>query len=220
MAAKDFTGERFGMLVAAKMIGQRLPRQDYVWTFNCDCGGSLDAYVFEARRRQHCGCKTPELLAVRNVTHGQTGHKLYKVWAAMKDRCRNPNNTHYRHYGGRGISVCERWNDFALFLADMGEQPEGGTVERVDNSLGYCPENCIWATRKSQMRNRRVNVLFAYQGESKCLAEWSEVVGINQNTLRERLRRGWDIETAFTTPAKIYKNRKWTNRYKELLYNG
>lgn len=125
-----------------------------------------------------------------NFKHGYKGTQTYKSWQDMKSRCCDPNRREYKHYGGRGIEVCGQWrNDFIKFLHDMGEKPQDLTLERVDNNGNYEPLNCKWATRKEQGRNQRTNRMISYFGETKCLAEWSEHLGIDKATLHCRLKR-------------------------------
>lgn len=135
-------------------------------------------------------------------------HPLYRRWLSMKTRCYNPRAPKYRDYGARGIRVCKRWqNDFAAFLADVGEAPSPKhTLERVNNDGHYEPRNVRWATPSEQGRNKRGNVVVTFCGESLCLVEWAERVGIGYSTLSYRIRRGWPAEKALTTPAR-YGNR-------------
>lgn len=136
--------------------------------------------------------------------------KEYEAWIAMKQRCFNKDNPSYRNYGGRGITVCDRWcgeGGYDRFIEDMGECPSGMSLERVDNNRGYSPENCCWADRKSQQRNRRVNNCFTIDGVTRCLTEWAEIYAINKETVRKRLRLGWDIEKALSVKARIGRNR-------------
>jgi hypothetical protein len=122
----------------------------------------------------------------------------------MKERCCNPSNKHYKDYGARGIAICDRWQtSFEAFLEDMGPKPTGKyTIERVDNSKGYSPENCIWATDKTQARNTRNNRCFTLNGETQCLSAWAEDYGIEYPILWSRIKRGWPIEKALTTPVR------------------
>lgn len=116
----------------------------------------------------------------------------YKCWAQMKHRCSNSANPQYGDYGGRGISVCVRWLEFNAFLEDMGEQPPGFSLDRIDNNDGYHPGNCKWSTRKEQQNNRRNNVLIAcYSGRSgtKTVAEWSRIVGEPHSKILKRLKK-------------------------------
>jgi len=114
--------------------------------------------------------------------------KTYFVWRSMRHRCLNPNNAAWKNYGGRGISVCERWaNDYDAFFEDMGEAPAGRSLERLDVNKGYFPENCVWATDIEQGRNRRNNKFLTYNGRTMCLSEWAEFLGINPDTLHRRL---------------------------------
>jgi hypothetical protein len=135
--------------------------------------------------------------------HGGKGTRAYRIWQAMLNRCRNANVVCYPHYGGRGIKVCERWHSFPAFLADMGEPPEGTTIERVDNDGDYAPGNCRWATRKEQMNNTRACKLVTYNGKTQTVAAWAEELGINRYTLYNRLNDyGWSIEQSLTVVAR------------------
>jgi hypothetical protein len=114
----------------------------------------------------------------------------YHSWIHMRSRCNNANDHNYSDYGGRGIKVCERWNSFANFLEDMGECPEGLTLERKDVNKGYSPDNCCWATRQQQSRNRRDTVYLTKDGVTRSLAEWAELLNIKPHTIHIRLYRG------------------------------
>lgn len=121
----------------------------------------------------------------------------------MRSRCNNKRHKFHRYYGGRGISVCQRWASFLNFLSDMGPQPRGMTLERKDNSKGYSPANCRWATRAEQVRNRRNNVLLTFRGFTACLNEWAREVGIPPHTLYYRIRkRGWSVKRALSEPVQ------------------
>lgn len=129
--------------------------------------------------------------------HGLAGTAEHNIWCGMRKRCNNPHDRLYPYYGGRGIRVCERWSDFATFLADMGPRPSPvHSVERRDNGHGYEPGNCYWATRIEQMRNRRGNLYVTYRGETLCVAAWAERLGIDHNTIRRRIKRGQPPELA------------------------
>jgi hypothetical protein len=118
----------------------------------------------------------------------------------MRARALNPNAKGYHNYGGRGITVCERWVVFTNFLADMGERPSGTSLDRIDNNKGYEPGNCRWATPKEQNRGRRVTRLIEYQGRTQCLKDWAEEFGISETGLTARLARGLSVEEALTKP--------------------
>jgi len=115
----------------------------------------------------------------------------------MKERCANPNHLHYKSYGGRGIRVCDAWQSFVVFASDVGQPPsERHSLDRIDNHGGYEPCNVRWATSSEQRRNTRVNHLLTLNGETHCITEWAERLGLGKTTIRERLRRGWTIEAA------------------------
>lgn len=124
------------------------------------------------------------------------------IWQGMIRRCHNPDHSEFRNYGGRGIRVCKRWRkSFKKFLKDMGRRPGNKEIDRIDNDGDYRPENCRWATRSEQCRNKRGNRIIEFEGESKCLAEWAEVVGIRMATLWRRLNQGWSFEKAISIPV-------------------
>ena len=118
----------------------------------------------------------------------------YVSWYGMKTRCFNKNYKDYKYYGGRGIKVCNSWMKFENFFEDMGERPEGKTLDRIDNNGNYCKENCYWATRKEQANNRRSNRYLTYKGKTQNVSEWAEELNINKNDISNRLNLGWKIE--------------------------
>lgn len=140
---------------------------------------------------------------VGNFKHGATTQFTkspeYISWCHMRDRCRNPNNKRFSRYGGRGISVCERWNDFSMFLLDMGKRPSSQyTLDRNDNDGSYEPRNCRWATRAEQNNNQsHTRVLDAF-GRALSVSAWAREIGITRESLRDRLERGIPIEAALT----------------------
>lgn len=122
--------------------------------------------------------------------------KIHQIWDAMIQRCTNKNTTGYKYYGARGITVCDRWRDFQLFYADMGEPPEGMSIDRIDNDGDYSPENCRWATKTEQARNTRRNHRISYNGRTQTLEEWAIETNQKANTILTRIRRDWPIGEA------------------------
>lgn len=164
----DITGLRFGRLIAIESVdGNR-------WRFLCDCGNETVAFRHNVKRglTTSCGCFRREITSARTSTHGHTKNgqttKTYACWSSMMERCYNPRNKQFKDWGGRGITVCERWlglNGFSNFLADMGECPDGLTIDRIDNQKGYSADNCRYVSRKEQNRNKRTNKLTAEKAE-------------------------------------------------------
>jgi hypothetical protein len=129
------------------------------------------------------------------------GSGTYNSWRSIIGRCCNPNQRSYKMYGAKGVTVCARWREsFVNFLEDMGPRPEGTSIDRIDNSLGYEPSNCRWSTRVEQSRNRSFARKISYAGKSQCLAEWADEYQIKYGLLKRRLSAGWEMESALTTP--------------------
>lgn len=135
---------------------------------------------------------------------------LYITWAYMMDRCYNSESRDYGRYGGRGISVCDRWHDVNLFSLDIGKKPSPKhQLDRIDHNGIYCPENCKWSTAKENGRNKSNNRRVTYKGETRTVSEWSEIVGKRHDTILRRINAGWSPEAAIETDPRLYHtNRK------------
>lgn len=153
----DMTGQKFGRLLVIERSG-RSTRGFVAWLCQCDCGGTKIADGGSLREGfvKSCGCLLIETAAERNFKHGRCGTPEHRAWKALRGRCNNPNDPAYANYGGRGIRVCERWNSFDNFLADMGLKPTPKhSIDRIDNNGNYEPGNCRWATDSQQNKNKR-----------------------------------------------------------------
>lgn len=192
----DMMGKRFGRLtvIGREPNGQLRTAR---WRYRCDCGneGVTDGSTLRRGDTKSCGCWNREValatLAMARTTHGRAGTPGYITWRNMRRRCLNPADPSFKHYGGRGIVVCDRWKDsFAEFLADMGDPPAGMTIERVDNDGPYAPDNCRWATRKEQMRNYSRNRWVTINGETLLLDDWAKRTGLDHTTIRRLILAG------------------------------
>ncbi len=183
--------------------------------FRCYCGKEFITRITSVKTgtTKSCGCYNIFKRHTCNVTHGATiGGKYrseYGTWLAMKDRCIRPSCKSYHHYGGRGITVCDRWKkSFQKFIDDMGMRPsKKHSLERINNNKGYSPANCKWATRTEQNRNLRKNVHLEYNGEKLVLSAWAERMSVPREVLRTRFRWGnRTLEQIFNTPFERFPN--------------
>jgi len=203
----DIIGRKFGKITVLKR--ERIGSLKVLC--QCDCGITKWMYgpSIADGETVSCGCRR-WLNPPHCIKHGHAvgkGSPEYSCWVAMRKRCLNPNNTNYPNYGGRGIWICDRWlQSFEHFLEDMGARPSRlHTIERVNNSLGYSKSNCIWGTRKDQSNNKRDNHIVEFDGQRKNVAQWGEAIGIKARVIRMRLSKGWDIESALTTPLNDFR---------------
>ena len=196
---RNIAGSKFGRLTVVARVGTR--RGSVLWRCSCECGKIKDIVSYSLMRglSLSCGCLQVEATRQSKKTHGMRHSPTYKVWDAMNQRCRNPNHLYYSRYGGRGIDVCPRWRTFENFLSDMAEKPEGMTIERVNNDLGYSPENCVWSTPAIQSRNKSNNVVLEFNGERRCLTDWVGFNGLTRSAIRGRLKRGWSVSRTLGT---------------------
>lgn len=199
----DLSGRVFGRLTAITPVDARREGK-VVWRCRCSCGTVVEVISTRLTSgiNKSCGCLRKE---GNQRTHGGRHTPEYSVWRGMRSRCNNPRASHFADYGGRGISVCARWNSFETFLADMGARPSPAhSIDRINNSLGYSPENCRWATIKQQQRNRRSNLLITVGGVSATFAEHCEGTGVKYATAHRRLKQGASIEVAISPDRPAY----------------
>ena len=167
------------------------------WLCRCDCGAECTVTGNHLRqgRVQSCGCLNTEKLRAPK-THGKSKTRTWTIWNLMRQRCTNPRNESFKNYGGRGITICQRWDEFANFLADMGEAPTGLTIDRCENDGNYEPGNCRWVTRGEQALNTRRNRIISLNGRSQPLVVWCRELGLPYWTVHARLRRGATAQEA------------------------
>jgi hypothetical protein len=170
----------------------------WIWSCVCHCGAIFYAYPKNAKsgKLKSCGCLKG------NYKHGLYKDKKYSVWCGMLSRCSCPTCEAYSNYGGRGIKVCEEWSDFINFnnWAEQSGYEEGLELDRIDNNGDYSPENCRWVTHTENNRNKRTNRYITYEGDTKCTAEWAEILGVSIGLLLNRLNNNWSFEDIIETP--------------------
>lgn len=203
---QDITGKVFGRLVVVSY--HRKIKQNHYWLCQCCCGEvkSIRSGSLKSGFSESCGCLFRELSSKRNSTHGGTRRNgiitpEYLAWAQMKSRVYNKKLDGYKNYGGRGVTICDRWLKFENFIADMGKKPSPKhSIDRKDNNGNYEPDNCRWATRKEQARNKRNNHIIVYGEESMTVVQWAERIGVSNYALYNRIRLGWPIEDILNKP--------------------
>lgn len=195
----DLSGLKFNMLTVVNRVyinGKPL------WHCICDCGNEVNVrHTHLMEGQKSCGCYANKLLGDRKRKHGKRHSKLYPIWVAIKMRCENPNNTAYKNYGARGITVCDEWkNNFGSFYEwsirngyDENAKFMRCTIDRIDNNGNYEPGNCRWISMKKQCNNRRSNIFLEYNNEKHTVAEWSEIIGVSCPVLYARIKKGWSV---------------------------
>lgn len=199
---KNISGRKFGRLTALYRLHNYHDKKNSYWLCICDCGNLKESRLpdLKSGNTKSCGCLNSEISKYRMTKHGKHNTRLYHIYCGMKNRCQNCNDPKYPNYGGRGIKVCDEWlNDFMAFYnwaIDNGYKDDL-TIDRINVDGNYKPDNCRWATPKQQSNNKRNTIYINYNGESKTLSEWCEVLNLNYYTVYDRLYRyNWSIENA------------------------
>lgn len=189
---EDLANRRFGKLVVLNLCPDNI--RQLRWVCMCDCGKTTIAYGsnLKSRKTRSCGCA--------RTTHNRSYTDLYHSWHTMRRRCRSNKAASYKYYGGKGIQVCKRWDSFENFLEDMGERPPGKTLDRISNDGDYCKENCRWATAKEQRLNSGYLRNITIDGLTLCITDWCRKFNITYISVTKRLKKGWPIEKALSTP--------------------
>lgn len=211
---KSLVGERFGRLTVISLTDKRVGK-DRVWQCKCDCGTVKDIAGRNLKRgfSKSCGCYKQEVFLDMATTHGKSGSKLYHIRKGMIRRTTVPEDERYAYYGAKGVKVCDEWLDeekgldnFCNWATNNGYE-DGLTIERIDYNGNYEPSNCKWATPLEQGSNKSNNVYHTFNGETFTATEWSRRLGGNVNLVTKRLKAGWSLEKALTSPVKKYKNK-------------
>ena len=186
----DLTGKNFGRWTVIEQAG-KTTAGNATWLCQCECEVRKVVIGTMLRTGKSLSCSS-----CSTTTHGMCGTSIYTIWQRMLDRCENSTGTGFHNYGGRGITVCERWHSFEKFYADMGQRPKGMSLDRINNDGHYEPGNCRWATQKQQNRNSRNNRLLTIYGKSQCVADWADISGTNSPAIFARLNYGWPSKEA------------------------
>ena len=203
-AALIVSGQSFGRWRILRESPSR--KKHRVFECECECGKIAEIHLSALRSglSQSCGCLRKEIVTTHGMSWARHQTPTYRTWVHMRARCRSSEQP---NYGGRGIRVCDRWDKFETFLADMGEKPAGTSIDRIDNDRGYEPGNCRWATMRQQLRNTRRNVWVWYGGHRVLLADAAREAGFNYATALSRKRRGWPDARLFDHVDPAYSNR-------------
>lgn len=198
---RDLTDQTFTRLTVKGIIDFDTKHRP-IWLCQCICGNWVRTTTNQltSGNTKSCSCLQKEINIRRLTKHGKSHTSEYIAWKQMRKRCQNPADSSFHNYGERGITICDKWQTFEGFYEDMGERPEGMTVERQDNELGYSLDNCVWGNRTIQARNKRTTLQITYQNRTQPLAVWCEELNLTYEFIYHRLHRGWTPEQAFTLP--------------------
>lgn len=198
----SLVGRTFGKLTVIA-DAPNIPTEGSRSICTCACGVTKIMTNSNVKRSKSCGCEASKGVP---AVHGHARHgyvtPIYRAWQSMRSRCYSLTHPAFADYGGRGITVCDEWVDFQIFMQDMGPRPSGMTLERVNNALGYSKDNCVWKTQKEQTRNQRSNRVFTVRGITACASALAEHFGVPYHRTLMRLKRGWDLERAFFEPSQ------------------
>jgi len=201
----DLMGQKFNRLTVIG-VAENSKAGKSRWVCRCDCGNTSIVTGSDLKNGhiRSCGCLKDEINSTIHTVHGMTQDPIHACWNNMKQRCQNPKASGYPLYGGRGIRVCDEWQDFQTFYgwAVSHGYEEGLTIERIDVNGNYCPENCTWIPKSEQNNNTRQNHYLTYDGRTMPLNQWAREIGITSASLRYRIRAGWDEGRIFTEGAK------------------
>lgn len=198
-------GNHYGNWTVIGEPGTRMYRSDVGALCRCKCGTErlVALRLLKKGETKSCGCIAIINAAKKNTTHGQHKHRIYGIWRSMKERCHNPNHDAYNRYGGRGITVCLRWQKFENFLSDNASLfREGLSLDRKNNNGNYSPRNCEWVTKTAQSNNRHNNLFFSFSGSRLTCAQWARKLGVKEITLRKRYQAGWSVQNILTKPVR------------------
>lgn len=204
---KNLIGQKFNLLTVISENGvDKFGRK--TWLCKCDCGNEsiVPSTSLVKGDVKSCGCLRGKNL----ITHNHSNERLHSIWKGIRRRCNNPHEKSYKDYGGRGIKLCDEWNNYENFRewALSHGYRDDLTIDRIDVNKNYCPTNCRWLTKQEQARNKQNTLWVKYNGELKSLPEWAEYLGINYHTLFRRIYNlKWDIKKAFETPSNIGNNK-------------
>lgn len=206
MSEEYMIGRKFGrLLVIERGPEQYAPCGQHrdMWVCKCDCGNvkTIAEDSLRYNKTKSCGCLGTENLIKRSTKHNKFGTRIYNLWGNMNYRCNNERSDHYQYYGGRGIKVCDEWQEFEPFYdwAMSHGYSDDLTIDRIDVNGNYCPENCRWVTPKEQANNRRNTRYLTYNGETKCVKDWENETGIQSVIIKHRIDYyGWNVEMALT----------------------
>lgn len=207
----EMIGKEFGRLTPFGVLNRQKPSRGYMMLCQCQCGRYRNAMQrdLENGHAKSCGCLRNQPRSHGYASRiGGSPNRLYRIWCAMIQRCQNLNSSAFKYYGAKGISVCERWRDFEMFRNDMEPSYQPNlTIHRLSNDLGYCPENCKWATPKEQMAHTSRTRNVTLHGQTKPLYVWADELGIRRVRIAKRIKCGMTPIEALTTPLQ-----KWTRR--------
>lgn len=218
MKAENLLGQKFGRLTVVERAGNKVSSSGFsrpYWKCLCECGNEVVAAASNLKRGnvKSCGCLQNEYQHSHKVVqykHGMSNTRLFRVWWGMHQRCKNPKVAYYKNYGGRGISVCDEWQEFGPFyewaMANGFIESKSGkecSIDRIDSDGNYEPSNCRWVTNREQQKNKKTTKLYCFDGKSQLISEWAKEFGVTESMIRNQIWRG-------KTPSEVlsrYKNR-------------